>query len=199
MLLSAAALAYANLLWLLACLPLVTAPAATCALYQAVDAWRSDHETPTVRAYARGVREHFTSGLLVGLPLGLVAAVLAADLYAIGHMGTWRRPMLVGWLAVTVSFLLLTAFTAPALASDRRRPLAALRASAHAAIARPAAAAAAVVTLACGAGLVMTAPLAVLIVGSAAMWVLRELWRWAQPPRTVESDDTTLPADRGVR
>jgi uncharacterized membrane protein YesL len=96
-------LVYLNLLWLVACLPVVTIAPATAAMFGVVRGWIRGKDTPTTREFLSLFRENFGQSLAVGLTWAVFGAVLAADLLLVGQMGSFK------WLlyAVFLVFALL--------------------------------------------------------------------------------------------
>lgn len=74
-----------SLLWMLLCLPVVTAVPATAALYYAVVKCVRRRESGAFRAYMRAFRDNLKTGLLTGLILLPAAALLLA----VHHIARW--------------------------------------------------------------------------------------------------------------
>nr|WP_279285667.1 DUF624 domain-containing protein [Colidextribacter sp. OB.20] len=74
-----------SLLWMLLCLPVVTAVPATAALYYAVVKCVRRRESGAFRAYLRAFRDNLKTGLLTGLILLPAAALLLA----VHHIARW--------------------------------------------------------------------------------------------------------------
>lgn len=113
----------ANLVWIALCLPVVTAPAATAALFDLARR-AADGESVGVRDFAGGFRAHFLPALRLGL-FDLAAALLLwvnIDFY--GHLGGWAT--LPGFLLAGVMiwiggfWLLMHAHLMPLLAAGER-------------------------------------------------------------------------------
>ncbi len=98
-----------NLLWLLFCLPVVTAPAATAALFQ-VAGKIVRREEVSVRDFFRGFRSLFLPGLKFGAFTALAAVVfwVAIDFYAsLGGRATLPGMFIAGAFIWAAAFLLL--------------------------------------------------------------------------------------------
>lgn len=180
---------YLDMLWLLACLPVVTAPAATVSLLSAVRGWTVDAETPTAGAFFRELRRNFVSGLaLAGVQVGVVAFLLL-DLYAIGLMGPQRRFWLIAWLTVTVVFALVQVFGLPASAARKMGAWDAVLAAARTAVRHPLSAALAVCLVAVAAIASAAMPALLVVTAVTVAGGLDLLWRRA----AARDSETTAP------
>lgn len=158
--LTATQVVYLALLWLIASLPLVTAPAAAVALLDQLRAWRVRGDSPSGRGFLRRMRVDPVRRTLAMLAVIALHALALVDLYAIGRMGPQRPVVLVIWLAVALCAVLLTAFV-PGLLARGVAGVTAARSSARLALARPQLAVLAVATV----GLAMVlAPLLPLLI-----------------------------------
>ncbi|MBF8186146.1 YesL family protein [Nonomuraea sp. K274] len=156
---------YLNLLWLAACLPLVTAPAATAALVTSVRDWTTRDAEPGARSYLTHVWAHRRTATGVGLILALAAALAATDLLVIGLMdGVQRRAFLVAWLAVVACGFVAAVFALPVAALERAGVRHSLRTSARLAFAAPARALTMAGTLLLAAAMVSVTRAALLVV-----------------------------------
>jgi uncharacterized membrane protein YesL len=122
-----------NLIWLALLVPVVTAPAATAALFDT--ARRMAHrESVGVRQYFRSFRSLFLPALFVGLFSGVIGFLLWLGIDFYSHLGgTMRYPgfllaALLVWLGVLVA--LLHAHLLPVLTHGERRLLPVLRTAA---------------------------------------------------------------------
>lgn len=93
-----------SLLWLAGCLPLVTAPVATAALFDVIRRRRAGEEPGIVRAFLSACREQLPAALLVGYGWAGVGAILAADLWIATRMdqpaGTVLQVVLLALLVI---------------------------------------------------------------------------------------------------
>lgn len=172
---------YLELVWLLACLPVVTAPAATVSLLRVVAVWMRTGERPTARGLARVARAQLGPATVLGGGLLLVAVVLAGDLYAIGRMGADRRIWLVAWLFVAVVAAVLLLFVPAALADGVTSVRGALSTAARVALAHPLRAAAGVACVVVATALTVALPVLGLVTGVATAAAVESLWRRAAP------------------
>lgn len=85
-----------SLLWILLCLPVVTAVPATAALYQAVVSCVRRRESGAFGCYLRSFRDNFKVGLLAGL----IVLPAAALLLALHHIVRWYGTRAGGLLYV---------------------------------------------------------------------------------------------------
>ena len=98
-----------NLLWLLACVPLVTLFPATAALFAVVRDWVRGKETGVFKPFFRYLRENFTQSLVVGLAWTMVGLVLLADYLFVRQITSWARAPLLALLFLWVLAYLGTA------------------------------------------------------------------------------------------
>jgi len=78
--------AYLNLLWLICCLPIVTAGAATTALFYVSLKVAKNEEGNITKMFFRSFRENFKKATVIWLILLAVGLVLAVDGYIFYHM-----------------------------------------------------------------------------------------------------------------
>lgn len=182
---------YLGVLWLVACLPLVTIPAATVALVARMRAWRLSGQEPSARDMAREMRTAFARRTLAMLLVAAILAVLAVDLRAIGLAPAGVRPAaLTAWFAVSIAVAMLTVHVPAVLAADDVGCAAAIRRSARAAVLRPSAALAAVAALAAAAVVLVSAPVSAPLLAVAVAWVLdRAAMRAPLPSNLDERND----------
>ncbi len=97
--------AYLNLLWLLCCLPVVTAGASTTALFYVTLKLAKDEEGSLTKSFFRAFRQNFRKATLIWLILLAGGIVLALDGYVFYHM----RFENVFWTIGTAVFLVALA------------------------------------------------------------------------------------------
>lgn len=123
----------ANLLWLLLCLPVVTAPAATAGLFHLARGI-ADHEPVGIRNFFQGFRGHFLPALKAGCFTLGVAAVLWVNVDFYSHLG--GRASIPGMLLAAAMIwlggfvLLMHAHILPLIVAGERSLRAVLRKSA---------------------------------------------------------------------
>ncbi len=86
-----------NALWLIACVPVITAFPATAAMFGVVREWERDREPGILRGFFAFFRENFKQSLWVGVLWMFLGAALAADFLLLGQISSaaLRIPMLV--------------------------------------------------------------------------------------------------------
>ena len=94
-----------SVLWLLSCLPVVTAPAATTALYYTVCKTVRHDRGSALQEYRRSFRVNLLRGMGAGLPPALLTAVLMLNL---GILSAAEGSNLLRW-ATLLGLLLLSA------------------------------------------------------------------------------------------
>lgn len=93
---------FLNILWLLACVPLVTFFPATAALFAVVRDWVQGKETGVFKPFFRYLRENFAQSLVVGLAWTMVGLVLWADFLFVRQITSWARSPLLALLFLWV-------------------------------------------------------------------------------------------------
>lgn len=102
-----------NALWLIACVPIVTIPASTTAMFAIMRQWASGDEPPLLRRFVMEFRNHFLRSSLVGLVWLGVGALLVLDFSIVGQMGAMRRPLEVLLMSLTLLYALASAQLLP--------------------------------------------------------------------------------------
>ena len=77
-----------SLIWLLCCIPILTIPAATTALYYAVAKSVRFDVGSAAKEFLRSFKANLLRGMAAGLPLALLAAVLAMNLKILENGGS---------------------------------------------------------------------------------------------------------------
>lgn len=131
---------YLNVLWIVAALPLVTAPAATGALLATMHRWQECGELPSARSFAHRFRTLFWRSQAMGLAVVAIVALAWVNVAIAGQFGAERRIFLVLMLAVLLNAAVLTIFGLPNLAVYDETVSAAMRRSVRMAAGYPAAA-----------------------------------------------------------
>jgi uncharacterized membrane protein YesL len=108
-------LVYLNLLWLVACLPVVTIAPSTAALFGVVRGWIRGKDTPTTQEFFSLFKENFGLALAVGLVWALLGAVLAADFLLVGQMESFRRPLYVVFFVFALLYVSATVYLFPVM------------------------------------------------------------------------------------
>lgn len=106
-------LVYLNLLWMAACLPVVTVAPASAAMFGVVRGWMKGKDTPITREFFSHFRENVGLALAVGLVWSGLGAFLAVDLLLVGQMESFRRPLYVVFLALALLYVSATVYLFP--------------------------------------------------------------------------------------
>jgi uncharacterized membrane protein YesL len=169
-----------SLLWLAGCLPLVTAPVATAALFEVVRRRRGGEEPAIVRAYLSAYRAHLPTALLIGYGWAGLGGVLGADLLIANRMAQPASGvLLVALLALLVLYALASAALFPMLVSYQAagaRPVALLRAAVLVALLFPGRGLLGVAALAAAGLTVWAVPLAIVAAPSLVATALLSLY-----------------------
>jgi uncharacterized membrane protein YesL len=91
---------FLNLLWLLACIPIVTIFPATAALFAVVRSWIRETDTGFLLPFLRYFRENFFQSLIVGTVWCLIGVILVVDYVFVQQMTSWVRGPLLALLAL---------------------------------------------------------------------------------------------------
>lgn len=103
-----------NLLWILCCLPVVTAGAATTAVYYTLYRIITGQDDAVLRPFFRAFRQNFRQATLLWLPLLLIAAILGLDgAYLVANF-SGRFHVL--WVAFAVMLIVYTVVATHAFA-----------------------------------------------------------------------------------
>ena len=97
-----------NVLWILCCIPVITAGAATAALYHTVFQYITGQDDAVVRPFFRGFRQNFKQGTLLGLIFLIIAAVLAADAWYLINIGKYASAWMLLILLAVAAMMLMT-------------------------------------------------------------------------------------------
>lgn len=96
----AAGLVVLNLLWLLCTLPVLTAGPATAALHYCIFQFHAQREDRVVRPFFRAFRREFKQGILLGLPVsGLCALLVFNGLFLYGTYPDTVHPL---WIPLVI-------------------------------------------------------------------------------------------------
>jgi hypothetical protein len=154
----------AGAVWLLLCLPVVTAPAATVVLLRTVTQILAGAATPSLSESWRLLRSHLLVSLRLSALLLIGTAVCAGALLGPRPAGIWGMVLPFVVVPVAVTWALVSPWAVPVLEQrSDMRALDALRAAYVRAMRRP--------DLAAGCGLGTAALLAVGVLLPAAVWI----------------------------
>ena len=96
---------YLNILWFMCCIPVVTAGAATTALYYVTLKMAKNEEGGITKSFFKAFKEHFKQSTIVWLILLALGIVLGIDGYVLWHM----RFENAFWTVITAIFLVAAA------------------------------------------------------------------------------------------
>jgi uncharacterized membrane protein YesL len=165
-----------SLLWLVGCLPVVTIPASTAAMFAVTRRWADGDEPRLLSEFGSAFRRLFWRSSLVGVAWLAAGAVLCLDFVIIGHMQAGvRRPLWVLLAGLSVIYALTSANVGPMLTGrdvEWRRVVAN---AALVAAAQPLPTAASALVLASAATLVWVFPPVLLVLPSVTAYVVTRL------------------------
>jgi len=105
-----------NLMWLLACVPVVTIFPSTAAMFGVVRDWSRQKEGGLVRAFASRFRENFAQSLLVGVLWVLFGTALVLDFFVAGRLSFVPEVVMKSLLVLaTVLFVSASVFLFPVM------------------------------------------------------------------------------------
>ena len=93
-----------NILWLVCCLPVFTAGAATAALYHTVFLYHNKEDDAVLRPFFRAFRANFKQSTLLFLPL---LAALLLVIFDLVYLASYGKGTAVLFLLILVAFLLM--------------------------------------------------------------------------------------------
>ena len=171
-----------NVLWLLACLPIITLFPATAAMFAVIRGWSRDADDGPLRAFRAHFRENFGQALGVGILWCAAGGVLLLDFFLVGQMSPGLRAVL-GSLLVLLTFLYAGAsvYLFPVMVHYDAGWRAVLKNSLLFAIARLPTTFACLLVLALAIGLAIIAPFSVLFTGSPTAYAVYRLCAKAFP------------------
>jgi len=165
-----------SLLWLAGCLPVLTAPVATAALFEVARQRRADRDRPLARSFLAALRAYLPHSLLVGYGWAAVGGVILADLMIVGRLDLPAGDLLrVALLAVLLLYALGTVTLFPVLVSYRARPLEVARIAMLVALLFPARSLPGLIVVASGVVAVWAVPLTIILVPALVATVLQRL------------------------
>lgn len=153
-----------SLLWLAGCLPLVTAPVATAALFE-VARQRGRGEEPAIgRSFVAAFRQYARPALLIGYGWAVLGGVLVADLVIAGRMSQPAgAPLQVALLVLLLLYALGSLALFPVLVSYQARPHRLIRTAVLVALLYPGRTLLAMAATAAAGAAVWAVPLAIVI------------------------------------
>lgn len=85
-----------NILWMLACIPVITISASTAALYTLTFKWANGEEIPVLRGFWEAFRANLRQGIGVTILLLAAAGILVADFHLLGGQTEAAGSLLYG-------------------------------------------------------------------------------------------------------
>lgn len=108
----------ANLLFLICCIPVVTAGASSAAMYKVLQRFQDGDEPDIIKTFFRAFRENFKESTIVWTILFLISLTLGVNYYLLFHMSGWGIELirvffnliLMAWLAFYIYFFPTAAY-----------------------------------------------------------------------------------------
>lgn len=106
-----------NLLWIVACIPIITIGASTTALYTMTMKMVKDEETGIIKGFFTAFKENFKQSVPITLLMFVVAAVIFIDLHVLGSSTQgFASVMYGGCIVLAVLAISVLIYTFPVLA-----------------------------------------------------------------------------------
>lgn len=111
---------FLNVLWVVACLPVVTAFPATAAMFGVAREWVKGREPGVFGAFYGKFRENFRQALVIGAVWTLIGATLALNYRLVGEMAPLlRAPLLTLIFFFVFAYALASVFLFPVMVNYR--------------------------------------------------------------------------------
>jgi uncharacterized membrane protein YesL len=162
-----------NLMWLVACVPVVTIFPSTAAMFGVVRDWSREKEGGLVRAFASRFRENFAQSLLVGVLWALFGTALVLDFFVAGRLSFVPEVVMKSLLVLaTVLYVSASVFLFPVMVHYEMGWKALVKNSLLFSIGRLPTTAACLLFVAVVAGLTAFLPVLIFITGSVTAYVV---------------------------
>lgn len=103
-----------NLLWVIACIPIVTIFPATAAMYGVIREWKMDGETSVLKPFWNNFKLHFKKSLLFEIIWVLIASLLFYDFQIVFQVtSTGFIPVKIILVLITATFLCMSTLIFP--------------------------------------------------------------------------------------
>lgn len=166
---------YLNLLWLVTCLPVVTIPAATAAMFGVIRDWLGGTDPHVAKTYVRHLRENACQSTWIGLLWALLGAVLAADFLLVDQVTFLKYPLYSILCIVAMLYVFASLYLFPVMVKyDTTWPVVVKNALLYSLI-RPLTTLAGLGVVAVGAAVTLLAPPTVFITGSLTAYCVYRL------------------------
>ncbi len=175
-----------NLIWLLACLPILTVFPATAAMFGVCREWVMGRNADTIEAYFSLFKRNFKQSLYLGLVWSLIGGVLLAnyalleinyDLVRAMSFGA-KAPLFVWSVLTGLTYLFTTVHLFPVLVNYDTSLLGVLKISLLLSVSRPLTTLLCLLILAISVVLLWFVPLSLGILGSVTAYVIYRLCDW---------------------
>jgi len=162
-----------NLMWLAACVPVITIFPSTAAMFGVVRDWSREKEGGLVRAFATRFRENFAQSLIVGVLWTLFGVALVLDFFVANQLSPGPAVVMKSLLVLAaVLYAAASVFLFPVMVHYEMGWKTLIKNSLLLSIGRLPTTAACLLFVAVMAGLTAVAPLLILITGSVTAYVV---------------------------
>ena len=165
-----------NLMWLLACLPVVTAFSATAAMFGVVRDWVRGKETGVFGAFVQRFRQNFVQSLVVGVLWTLFGGALFLDFVVANQLSGGAQIVMRSLLVLaSVLYVFASVFLFPVMVHYETRWTAVPKNALLLSVGRLPTTLLCLLTLAAMAALTLTVPALILITGSLTAYAVYRL------------------------
>ncbi|MGH2543832.1 MAG: YesL family protein [Ardenticatenaceae bacterium] len=165
-----------NLLWLAACLPIVTIFPATAALFGVVREWVRRGQSGFFQPFVRYFKENFRQSLWIGLLWTLFGAFLTLDFFLLAGLGLIARIALLALFSLwAVAYLLASIYLFPVMVHYRIGWWPLIKNSLLIALSQPASTAKCLLVIAGAILLFFYLPITTLLLGSTTAYLIYHL------------------------
>ena len=177
-----------NILWLLACVPIITIFPATAALFAVIRGWVRGTNSATFKPFFHYMRENFAQSLTIGLLWSVIGVILVVDFLFVQGMTSWVRvPLFVIFGAVLLAYLATAVFLFPVMVHFRCGWLQVIRNAFLIAFSSPGMTLMGLFTIALAGLAVVYVPFSILVIGSLTAYGIYLLCQ-----RTFERVETAM-------
>jgi len=162
-----------NLLWLIACVPVITAFPATAAMFGVVRDWIKDTDSDVVMPFVRHLKANFVQSLWIGFVWLAASCLLLIDYVVIGGMEEWLKvPVFVLLALVTLCFILTSVYLFPVMVNYVGPWRSVIKNSFLIAISQPSTTIMCILVVAVALMVVYYVPASMLVAGSGTAYIL---------------------------
>jgi uncharacterized membrane protein YesL len=162
-----------NLMWLVACLPVITAFPSTAAMFGVVRHWIKDSDSGIVMPFIQHFRANLAQSLGIGFVWLTAGGLLLIDFFVVGSMVAWLKvPMFVLLVLVALCLLLTSVYLFPVMVNYEGRWRDVIKNSFLIALSQPGITSLCILVVALALIVVFYLPASVLLAGSGTAYLV---------------------------